>query len=220
MYPECPNFSAATTLVFDFDGVIIESVHAKGLAFHRLYEPFGNIIADNVLSHHLKAGGVSRYDKIRHFHREFLGQALTSQEIELWAQKYSRLVEKLVVDSPLVPGAKEFFEKWKNQKRMFVASATPTEELHRILDRLNLSKYFERTWGYPTEKVAALKEVLGFTLQSAHQVIMVGDSISDYEASQEAKVLFIGRRTPLVKFHASCVAVDDFFGLDRILETL
>lgn len=207
----------AKVLVFDFDGVIIDSVEAKGLAFQRLYEAYGGVVMDKVLNHHLKAGGVSRYDKIRFYHKEFLGKSLSTQEVEALAQKYSSLVEELVLGSPLVAGALEFFEKWKNKKRMFVASATPQAELHHILDRLDLSKYFEKTWGYPTKKAEAIKTALQITQVRTKEVWMIGDSLSDLEASRQTDVGFVGRRTPLVQFPSVCTIVDDFHGLDGLL---
>ena len=54
-------------IVFDFDGVLVESVHVKGEAFYQLYEGQGQEIQEKVLAHHLAHGGVSRFDKIKHY---------------------------------------------------------------------------------------------------------------------------------------------------------
>ena len=54
-------------IVFDFDGVIAESVQVKTNAFAELYGPFGNDVVQKVISHHEANGGVSRYEKIKYY---------------------------------------------------------------------------------------------------------------------------------------------------------
>ena len=42
------------SIVFDFDGVIKESVDIKTKAFAKLYSKFGEKVLNNVLKHHLE----------------------------------------------------------------------------------------------------------------------------------------------------------------------
>ena len=53
-------------IIFDFDGVIADSVNIKTVAFAEIYEPFGNHISELVVSHHLINGGMSRYEKFKY----------------------------------------------------------------------------------------------------------------------------------------------------------
>ena len=48
-------------IIFDFDGVIVESLDIKTGAFKKLYEVFSEEIATKVVNHHLINGGISRY---------------------------------------------------------------------------------------------------------------------------------------------------------------
>ena len=50
-------------IIFDFDGVIAESVNVKTEAFASLYEPYGKDVVNKVEQHHLANGGVSRFEK-------------------------------------------------------------------------------------------------------------------------------------------------------------
>ena len=59
-------------IVFDFDGVLPESVKAKGDAFYALYQAEGSNIQQQVLDYHLANGGVSRFDKIRYYEETLL----------------------------------------------------------------------------------------------------------------------------------------------------
>ena len=72
------QFSA---IIFDFDGVIAESVEIKTEAFRDMYAPYGKEVSDKVVDHHLKNGGMSRFEKIPFYHRSFLGKDLSKSQI-------------------------------------------------------------------------------------------------------------------------------------------
>ena len=55
-------------IIFDFDGVIAESVHIKSSAFSDLYKSYGEDIVKRVVKHHEANSGMSRYKKIRYYH--------------------------------------------------------------------------------------------------------------------------------------------------------
>ena len=50
-------------VVFDFDGVILESADCKTDAFVELYEPHGPDVVAKVRAHHLANLGISRFKK-------------------------------------------------------------------------------------------------------------------------------------------------------------
>src|SRR5437773_2146653 len=56
--------SGYPVVLWDFDGVIKESVSVKSDAFARLFEPFGAEIAARVRRHHEMNTGMSRFEKI------------------------------------------------------------------------------------------------------------------------------------------------------------
>ena len=50
-------------IIFDFDGVLVESLDIKTRAFAKLFGPEGPDMAKRVVDYHLQNGGVSRYEK-------------------------------------------------------------------------------------------------------------------------------------------------------------
>ena len=54
-------------IIFDFDGVIAESIQMKTDAFATLYSDNGADIVQRVVSHHEANGGMSRFDKIKYY---------------------------------------------------------------------------------------------------------------------------------------------------------
>ena len=40
--------------IFDFDGVLVDSVEIKAKAFNELYRPYGSEIAEKIVFHHIQ----------------------------------------------------------------------------------------------------------------------------------------------------------------------
>lgn len=179
-------------VVFDFDGVILESVDIKTQAFRKLYEPFGANIADKVVRHHLANGGISRFEKFRLYHREYLNKELNDQEVLYWAERFGQLVVDLILRCPFVDGAEDFFAT-ESSTPYFIASGTPQEELRWIVEKRNLSNKFAGVFGSPTKKLDILKNILLQTGLHAREVLMIGDSINDFEPANELGMPFLGR---------------------------
>ncbi len=91
-------------IIFDFDGVIAESVQVKTDAFAEIYQSYGQYIVQKVIEHHITNGGISRFEKFKLYHKEFLGINLTELEVEKLAKKFSKLVMEKVISAPYVKG--------------------------------------------------------------------------------------------------------------------
>ena len=76
-------------IVFDCDGVILDSVPTKTRAFARLAEPYGAEARDRFVMYHMTHGGVSRYRKFAWFFSEILGREITPQESEEWGKRFA-----------------------------------------------------------------------------------------------------------------------------------
>lgn len=206
-------------IVFDFDGVLVESVDVKTRAFVELYRPYGEAVTRAVAAYHLEHGGVSRHEKFRHFHRTLLGQTLSEDEEERLAARFSSLVEDAVVGAPWVAGAREFIEAHFREIPLHVASATPTDELLRIMSRRNMRDYFRHVAGAPQRKGSILTQVIAAGGHPSGRVLMIGDALTDFDGAREARTGFLGRvakgaRSP---FPDSVQVVEDLWQLPACL---
>lgn len=184
------NFAA---VVFDFDGVLVESLDIKTKAFADLYQPCGDAIVRQVVAFHQAHGGVSRFDKIRHFEHTFLGRQILEDEILKKAEVFSRLVEEAVIACPEVSGATELLRFLSSQLPCFVASATPEPELRRIVHRRGWNDFFPGVFGAPATKKEILRNILHSTRKPANECLMVGDAKTDFEAARLSGMRFVGR---------------------------
>ena len=79
-------------IIFDFDGVLAESVQIKTQAFYSLYVRYGKEIADQVVIHHKENGGMSRFEKFSYYHKTFLGIDLSKNDVQILSADFSKLV--------------------------------------------------------------------------------------------------------------------------------
>ena len=63
-------------IIFDFDGVLVDSVEIKTNAFAFIYKEYGDDIVDKVIYHHRLNGGMSRYKKFEYYHDTLLNYKL------------------------------------------------------------------------------------------------------------------------------------------------
>ncbi len=184
-----------TDIFFDFDGVLCESVAVKTEAFKQLYLPYGEDIANEVVAYHQAHGGVSRYDKIRYYHKNLLHIDITDDELQKWAGRFSELAMAGVVAAPEVPGTSEFLERNKSLYRYYVITATPTDEIKDIMMQKGWSKYFKGIYGSPEKKPYWAKHILETHHLDASHTVFVGDALADEHAAKEVGLTFILRRT-------------------------
>ena len=182
-------------IVFDFDGVLVESVDVKTRAFAALYAEHGEAVVRAVTDYHLANGGISRYVKFRHYQENLLGRPYDDALGAELSARFSRLVVDAVVAAPAVAGAREFLERYHARVPLYVASGTPEEELREIVARRGLGGYFAGVYGTPATKGEILRRIAAARALDPARILMVGDALSDLAGAREAGTAFIGRRT-------------------------
>ena len=182
------------TVIFDFDGVLVESAELKTQAFASLYRSFPDHL-DEILSYHQQYVGISRYRKFQHFHEVILGIPYTEEIGMRLGAEFSKLVVGQIIAGPCVPGALEFLDQHHKTLPLYVASGTPQSELEEIADAKSLLPYFREMYGSPLPKSEATGRILERERLKPEEVVFVGDGLSDRVAAEETGTHFILRRT-------------------------
>lgn len=184
-------------IIFDFDGVVVESGKIKTQAFAELYRPYGEDIVATVVQFHNQNGGMSRYRKFRHFQQHFLNKPpLTEAEEKQLDIRFSELVVEAVIAAEAVPGALELIRQQAEKIPLFVASGTPETELKIIVERRGLTPYFTEVRGAPALKKTIIAEILSAHALKPETVLMIGDAMADLEGAQANNTAFLGRVYP------------------------
>ena len=203
-------------IIFDFDGVIADSVQVKTDAFAILYKKYGDNVVKQVMEHHETNGGMSRFEKIKLYHKSFLNKAITNEEIENLANKFSRLVVQNVIDSPYIHGVLEYLQKCYKKYKIFISTGTPTEEMNHILDGRGITQYFAEVYGSPEKKSMHIVKIMSKYNYHPEELIFYGDAKTDIDAAEEARIPFVLVKNSLNKELASSFKgeiISNFIGL-------
>jgi len=179
-------------IIFDFDGVILDSVGVKTRAFAALARPYGEEAEERIVEYHEANGGISRYEKFAWFFHEVLGRKITPDESAAMGRRFEELAYSGVLAAPFIPGAREFLDAFHHEVPFFVASGTPTEELRRIVSERGLARYFREAHGSPTLKATIAGDILERFRFAPDDVLFVGDAMTDYRAAKECGLGFVG----------------------------
>ena len=184
--------SDAQCVVWDFDGVIKESVSVKTNAFYVLFLPYGEELAARICAHHLQHSGVSRYEKLK-LYLHWSGFRVTSALIDQFADMFAEKVVTSVIRSDWTPGVLDYIhQNWRN-KKFIICSATPQGELQYICEEINISRMFHALIGSPTSKSEGIENFLSVNPSLITSTVMIGDAVADIEAARASNVGFILR---------------------------
>jgi phosphoglycolate phosphatase-like HAD superfamily hydrolase len=180
-------------IFWDFDGVIKDSVDVKTDAFVRLFDAYGPEIKNKVREHHLANGGMSRFDKFP-VYMGYVGEEPTSQRVLELSEAFSQIVFQNVINAPWVHGAKEFLRENRYNQLFILVSATPSEELIKIVEELGLRSCFYEIYGAPASKGESINHVMRkLDMKPAH-CVMIGDAKADMDAADNNNISFVFRK--------------------------
>jgi phosphoglycolate phosphatase len=188
-------------VVFDFDGVLVDSVGLKNQAFEEIYqEHFGELTLE-VQEYINKNGGLERAKRFTHFYQSKEGRDPSEDELELLSKLFALKVKQVMIDRALMPKVLNTLEALKNRKvPMYIASGTPHEELQDICFQIGVKEYFEDIYGAPNSKASVIQKVAPKHALPMQQVLMVGDSITDWNAAHMTQCQFLGIRSQYTIF--------------------
>ncbi len=204
-------------IIFDFDGVILDSVPVKTEAFRKLFQEYSKDIVDKFIEFHLKNGGVSRYEKIRYFFEELLNINVSEEQILDFANRYSELTkQELAKEKYLIEDSIEFIKNNYKKYNMHIASGADENDLKFICDKLDLTNYFLSINGSPKKKSEIIKSILELNKYKKQETVMIGDSITDYKAALENSVEFYGYNNFDLKYIGMSSYIESFKGLESV----
>ncbi len=191
-------------ILWDFDGVLMNSNAIRDLGFEKTLENYPKDQVDELMVFHRANGGLSRYVKFRHFFEKIRGEQIAETAIGEWAERFSKIVKALLIDpNLLITETMNYVGRNHAFVPMHIVSGSDQEELRFVCKQLNIYKYFHTINGSPTPKKTLVKTVLESYNYTSNEIILVGDSVNDYEAAEENGIRFVAyNNAALNKFSA------------------
>jgi|SRR5690554_5056298 len=192
------NFDLATyaTLVFDCDGVVLDSNKVKTEAFYQATLPYGEAAAQAMVDYHVANGGISRYKKFAHFLEQIAPNIVPSYaeqqgpNLEALLQAYAGHVREGLLRCEVAPGLEALREQTPDA-RWLIVSGGDQAELRDVFAQRGIDEWFDSgIFGSPDNK----DEILARELASGNiqqPALFLGDSKYDYQAASAAGLGFV-----------------------------
>ena len=178
------------TLVFDCDGVVLNSNKVKTQAFYSAALSYGEQAAQSLVDYHVKNGGISRYKKFELFLNELIPQGTEGPNLDELLRIYAREVRQGLLACEIAEGLQELRQK-TNHTQWLIVSGGDQNELRDIFTQRGLAQLFDGgIFGSPDTKDQILsRELANGNIKKP--AIFLGDSKYDFQAAQTAKIDFI-----------------------------
>lgn len=217
------GFRLIRTIIFDFDGVILETVDIKLSGFLYLFRDYPEPIREKVARLHLDNGGMPRYEKFRIIYEVFLKRKLLDSELRRLDEEFGSFCYKAILEAPFVPGIYQFLASNHARYDLWIVSGAPEVELKRIVKERQLNSYFRDVFGFPRTKAELCGRILKQSGGRREEVVMVGDSLTDLEGAEANGIKFVARihtsNRDLFK-DGNIVRCNDFEGFETVLKKL
>lgn len=186
------NIQNYKTIVFDCDGVLLNSNKTKVQAYYNVAKRMGgtDAQAQAFVDYHIAQGSFPRNGKIKYYLENIVKQAETPALMQQYLEAFDQILESSLMDCELAGG---FFalKEYTKQARWMVLSGGDQVGLRQIFDRRELFQYFEcGIFGGPEIKENVLaREIANGNIQ--RPALFVGDSKYDHQASTGAGLDFV-----------------------------
>ena len=188
--------SRPAAVVFDCDGVLIESVEIKTEAFVALY-PDHPEHHPAIVEHHQRHLGASRFEKFRWIEERLFGRAPDRERLQELGAAFSRLVFERARECPEVQGTTELLDLLEQLRiPRFIASGIPEEELVRLVTARGWAGRFAGIHGSPRHKEPILRAIAAELDAEPEALLFLGDGRTDYDAALATGAAFCLRDTP------------------------
>lgn len=183
------NIHKYRTLVFDCDGVVLNSNQVKSYAFYKSALPYGREAATDFVQYHMINGGVSRYKKFEYFLANIAPQ-VDGPGLDTLLSNYANDVIEGLLSCDISQGLMELREQTPTS-RWLIVSGGDQSELRQVFKTRGLTSLFDGgIFGSPADKKYILDRELALgNIQK--EALFLGDSKYDFESAKHAELDFL-----------------------------
>ena len=191
------DLSQYKTIVFDCDGVVLNSNKTKVDAYYGVAKRMGgtDAQAQAFVKHHVTKGSFPRNGKVEYYLKEIVKQPVTKEIIQQYLAAFEDILDKSLMQCEIAP-ALSALKKATPQASWMLLSGGDQAELRRVFPRrklgeTNLASLFEAgIFGGPDQKDDVLaREKTNGNIQLP--ALFIGDSKYDHQAAIKAGLDFV-----------------------------
>ncbi len=176
------------TLIFDCDGVVLNSNAVKTEAFFKVCEPFGHAEAEQLVNYHVAHGGISRFAKFEYFITHILQRQFDAVLHQQLTEQYGQTVYENLLSCELTPNLANWRQRLADTQWAIVSGGAE-HELRAVFRERGIDDWFDLgIYGSPTPKPEILRDQ--FDALSPDSASFMGDSRYDYQCATAANAAF------------------------------
>lgn len=190
-----------SVIVFDFDGVLVNSLPLKRRAYFKLFN------GKNYKNKQVIGGVLEQFrGGLRNvIIKEILGELQypkgdTHTLVQKYTDRYGQIVKKEIIKKGVSTGTIKTLAYLKEATQLYLISSTPNQILNETTNGLRISQYFKSIFGksqtnyslnHVNIKVYHLKKILRRERITPSQLLYIGDSQPDFQAAKFVKCKFL-----------------------------
>ena len=174
-------------IVFDFDGVLVDSEGLKRQAMKEIFMEYGEDFAQDIQKYQLETN-LNRY-YIADYAAWKLG--LSKEWANAKADEYTKIVKEKIVKMCCMNTCESTLLKLVKNYPLYISSGTPTKELKDILVAKTMRHMFKGVYGGPSPKIDHFVEIIAKEKIKPEEILFIGDMEQDYQVARHFGLDFL-----------------------------
>lgn len=179
--------SKTKIVVFDFDGVLVDSEGIKRQCLKENFMEFGEEFAQDIFNYQQEMG-CNRYDSADYAAYKLGKDSNWANE---YAQKYTETVRKKIVSMPNMNTCTSMLLKLIHKYPIYISSTTPQKELEDILVSKTMFHLFKGVYGGPGMKINHFADIIARENKTTEEILFIGDTESDFAVANMLGLKFL-----------------------------
>lgn len=201
---KCNNyFQGLKVLVYDFDGVIVDTSTLKTETFHDIFLLYPKFF-QKIWNFHLENKGISRKIQFKHLVCNLIGDKgqKASKHIDKLMRIYKSKILPKLIGVKYINGSYKTIKYTKKKFSTYIVSNAPTNELKLIIKQKKIDKYFKKIFSSETgiNKSQAINKILKIEKIPPECLLFVGDTSKDQVSAKKSLVKFVGLQNNFSNF--------------------
>lgn len=196
-------FHGLKVLVYDFDGVIVDTSIIKTKTFYEVFSLYPKFFKE-ICKFHLKNKGISRKTQFEYLVYNLIGD--TGQEASAHIKKLMRIYKNKLLPKlhniKYIRDAYKIIRYSKKNYSTYIVSNAPTSELKLVIKEKKLEKFFDKIFSSESEinKSKVLNKILKLKKISPKSMLFIGDTLKDQISAKKSLVKFVGLKNNYSNF--------------------